>query len=67
MSAKELTDSDPMPFGPHEGEQMEDVPASYLLWLEQTSLLQPHPEVQVYIHSVRNFLIQEVRHGAKLW
>jgi uncharacterized protein (DUF3820 family) len=31
MSA--LTDSSPMPFGKHRGKRMEDVPASYLLWL----------------------------------
>lgn len=31
---KELKDTDPMPFGVHAGERMEDVPASYFhrLW-----------------------------------
>ena len=28
-----LTDTDPMPFGKHKGEPMQDVPASYLRWL----------------------------------
>jgi len=28
-----LQDEDPMPFGKHKGERMEDVPASYLHWL----------------------------------
>ena len=28
-----FTDSTPMPFGEHKGKKMEDVPASYLLWL----------------------------------
>lgn len=30
---KELTDTDLMPFGKHKGTEMQDVPASYLLWL----------------------------------
>lgn len=29
----ELTDTSPMPFGKYKGEQMQDVPASYLHWL----------------------------------
>jgi uncharacterized protein (DUF3820 family) len=28
-----LNDQSPMPFGTHKGKKMEDVPASYLLWL----------------------------------
>jgi len=28
-----LTDTSPMPFGQFMGDDMEDVPASYLLWL----------------------------------
>lgn len=28
-----LTDTDPMPFGKHKGEPLQDVPASYLAWL----------------------------------
>ena len=30
---KRLTDDDPMPFGKHKGERMEDVPADYLLFI----------------------------------
>lgn len=30
---KELQDTDPMPFGKHKGEPMQDVPAHYLHWL----------------------------------
>jgi uncharacterized protein (DUF3820 family) len=33
-----LTDDSPMPFGKHKGEQMQDVPASYLLWLYDSKL-----------------------------
>jgi len=28
-----MDDLDPMPFGKHKGESMQDVPASYLHWL----------------------------------
>lgn len=28
-----LKDTDQMPFGIHKGKKMEDVPASYLMWL----------------------------------
>jgi len=31
---KQLMDSDPMPFGKYKGTKMEDVPASYLDWLD---------------------------------
>lgn len=67
MSANRLIDSDPMPFGPHEGVQMEDVPASYLLFLEQTTLLETYPEVQLYIDWARHALTEEVKHGGKTW
>jgi len=30
---KELTDTDPMPFGKYRGIPMKDVPAKYLFWL----------------------------------
>ena len=30
---KKITDTDPMPFGKHEGEAMQDVPARYFHWL----------------------------------
>lgn len=29
----DLTDQSPMPFGKHQGEKLENVPAKYLLWL----------------------------------
>lgn len=33
LPGKELQDTDPMPFGKHKGQPMQDVPASYLHWL----------------------------------
>lgn len=30
-----MNDQDLMPFGKYKGEKMEDVPASYLLWLRE--------------------------------
>lgn len=33
-----FTDTDPMPFGKHKGEPLQDVPASYLAWLWRDGL-----------------------------
>lgn len=44
---KPLTDIDPMPFGKHKGELMQDVPASYLIWLKENGC--HHPGVSTYI------------------
>lgn len=60
-----LTDSDLMPSGKYEGTQMEDVPASYLLWFEQQD--DCPSDVQAYIEWARSALVAEVKHGAKLW
>ena len=45
MSA--LTDLDPMPFGKHKGKPMQDVPASYFVWLKEKGC--DHPGVAAYI------------------
>lgn len=42
-----LTDQSPMPFGVHKDKNMEDVPASYLLWLHNENCR--HAEVAAYI------------------
>jgi uncharacterized protein (DUF3820 family) len=62
-----MSDTDLMPFGPHHGVIMENVPASYLLWLEQTDQLTRYPEVKNYIDENRHCLTEEVKHGGKLW
>lgn len=42
-------DNDKMPFGKHKGERLEDVPASYLLWLwEQKPLSDIRLEHYIY-------------------
>jgi uncharacterized protein (DUF3820 family) len=52
-----LTDSDPMPFGKHKGERMEDVPASYLLWLHNDGC--QNPGVAAYIEESMSALTLE--------
>lgn len=42
-----MTDQDLMPFGKHKGAKMEDVPASYLLWLWNEGI--SHAGVRAYI------------------
>ena len=40
MPIKPFQDTDLMPFGKHKGHQMQEVPASYLLWLWNNGLSQ---------------------------
>lgn len=47
MSA--LTDLDIMPFGKHKGQRMQDVPASYLVWLKEKGC--DHAGVKGYIEN----------------
>jgi uncharacterized protein (DUF3820 family) len=42
-----LTDTDKMPFGKWQGTAMQDVPASYLVWLDGQGC--DHPGVRAYI------------------
>lgn len=54
-----LTDESLMPFGKHKGEKMEDVPATYLMWLyENDKCNQP---VREYIEDNMDVLEKEVR------
>ena len=56
-----MTDSDLMPFGKHKGKPMEEVPASYLLWLsDQGDFKQRNAEMSEYIESNRELLEKEV-------
>jgi uncharacterized protein (DUF3820 family) len=63
---KELRDTNPMPFGKYEGEEMQDVPASYLHWLwvngKEHDKLCP---VADYIR--RNKTVLEKEHPDGLW
>jgi len=63
---KTLTDTDPMPFGKHKGEPMQDVPASYLHYLWQNGLKDDkQSNVADYIRRNLNALKLEHRDG--LW
>lgn len=44
-----LADLDPMPFGKYKGTPMQDVPATYLLWLKNEGCNNPY--VANYIHN----------------
>jgi len=52
-----LKDTDPMPFGEHKDKPMEEVPASYLLWLYDQGI--KHNAVRRYVEKNMNFLQQE--------
>ena len=67
---KPLQDSDPMPFGKHKGEPMENVPASYLHWLWTNERDPMSRKVRVdrvadYIH--RNMHILKIEHPDGIW
>lgn len=61
---KELTDTDPMPFGQHKGAPMQDVPARYLhyLWINGKKQDNRCP-VANYIRRNLTALQQEYRDG----
>lgn len=52
-----MTDLDLMPFGKYKGDKMEDVPASYLLWLRDHGV--SNREVKQYIESNLSTLLSE--------
>jgi uncharacterized protein (DUF3820 family) len=52
-----MNDQDLMPFGKHKGEKMEDVPASYLLWLRDKGSF--HHGVALYIEENFTALLKE--------
>ena len=55
---KPLEDTDPMPFGKHKGEMMQDVPASYLHWLWIDNI-EKNPNAVIYIPTEANLPILE--------
>lgn len=58
-----LTDTDPMPFGKHKGEPMQDVPASYLHYLWTNGLKDSKASVADYIRRNLDALKQEHKDG----
>lgn len=58
-----LEDTDPMPFGKHKGEMMQDVPASYLHWLWGEKKDDKTDPVVDYIRRNLNVLKQEYKNG----
>lgn len=59
-----LTDDDVMPFGKHKGELVNDVPASYLLWLWDNGV---HEDDSENMLPLKNYIINnwdEIRGNA---
>lgn len=55
---KALTDLDPMPFGVHKGKPMQEVPASYLAWLNDQGC--QHAGVRGYIEDSWSAILSEL-------
>lgn len=62
-----LGDDDRCPYEKYEGTLMRDIPASFLLWLEQEDGIEDYPEVQGYIDWARTCLEAEIKHGSYYW
>ena len=60
-----LADTDPMPFGKHKGEPMQDVPASYLHWLWKEIQHDKTSNVGDYIR--RNLAALKKEHPDGVW
>lgn len=59
-----MSDTDLMPFGMHKGEMMEDVPASWLMWLRDNgseTVRNMYAEVFNYIEENMDVIQKELR------
>ncbi len=54
-----LEDFSPMPYGKYQGKAMEDVPASYLIWLYDNG--RASPAVKKYIEDNMDVLQKEIK------
>lgn len=58
-----MEDKDPMPFGKHKGKMLQDVPASYLVWLMQQEWAEEWPELYDYLCKNEGAILQELKEG----
>mgnify|MGYP000924753839 CR=1 FL=1 len=58
---EKLTDESLMPYGPHQGKPMKDVPAKYLIWCWEKYGEWSFPEVKVYIEENLEALQNKVK------
>ena len=54
-----LEDYSPMPYGKYKGRPMEDVPASYLIWLVDNK--RASPAVKEYVKENMDVLMKEIK------
>ena len=57
------TDTTPMPFGKHKGKELQEVPASYLLWLYEEKGFKKserHQNLKAYIEDNMEVLEKEI-------
>lgn len=61
-----FTDDTVMPFGPHKGKHMKDVPAEHLLWLLDQPWIKGRKELHSYIVANKATLMEQVAAQNKL-
>jgi len=64
---KTLQDTDPMPFGKHKGECMQDVPASYLHYLWTNGMNKETKTNNVADYIQRNLSALKIEYKDGLW
>lgn len=64
---KILQDDDPMPFGKHKGEPMEDVPVGYLHWLWHNGMKSKTKESDVAEYIQRNMSALKMENKDLVW
>lgn len=57
---KELTETSMMPWGPHRGKQLKEVPADHLLYLLQQKWISDWPHLYEYLRKNQANLVKKV-------
>ena len=61
--ARALTDSDLMPWGPHKGKAMKDVPVEHLLWCLNQAWIAEWPPIYAYLKQNEERIRSSVQDG----
>lgn len=60
MPPQPITNDSPMPFGPHKGTVMKDVPAEHLVWLLNQTWIGSYKALHAYLKERKVELVKKV-------